>query len=214
MKKATKIITLYKYEELSKEIQEIIKENYLHYNTDILVQDFEFCCSENLNTRFPNSDIKISFDLSYRQGDYFAFYGDISLTDFLNDIINHENYRILFNEKELEWLKNFFGNYYDYYSIPNPEIRFYNSHNFLENVDFYEYDENSDDFFNKTLDKFNEICNRIYDDICSSYYDAGYNWLYEISDTDMSDISEANDWYYDDLGELHLLEEFSEITDC
>lgn len=99
---------VYKFEELSEEAQSRVLANEREWwqsDFDLLIRDF-------LKEKFPNSDLKYQFSLSYCQGDGFNFYGKIDIKDIvkivslsvseieiLNEIDEYLNFKKRFNRR-------------------------------------------------------------------------------------------------------------------
>ncbi len=54
-----------------------------------------------------------------------------------------------------------------------------------------------------TLYKFNELVGEYLDNLCGQLEKDGYNYFYEISDEDLQDACEANEWEFDEDGNLY-----------
>lgn len=54
------------------------------------------------------------------------------------------------------------------------------------------------------IDKFEKMVISIFFKLCSAYEKEGYSYLYEISDEEMNDLSEANEWEYLEDGSLFI----------
>ena len=87
-KTVTREFTVYSFSELSEEAKERVRQDYLESNR--WPEDFQEMMKSDLDTLFPNSDLKVSFDSSCSQDEHMNIYGDLSLTDtlnFLSDIL-------------------------------------------------------------------------------------------------------------------------------
>ena len=74
-------INLYKFEELSEEGQEKIKQDYLDSKEAYFFGDD---CVETLRDLFPNSDLNVEFDFSCCQGSGLNICGDLYFMDIFN----------------------------------------------------------------------------------------------------------------------------------
>lgn len=83
MKTITKEVKmdLYKFEELSEEVQERIKQDYLDDKPAYLFTDD---VNEQLYYFFPNSELKVQYDFSCCQGSGLNIYGDLWFMDIFN----------------------------------------------------------------------------------------------------------------------------------
>ena len=75
---------IYEFSELSEEAKAKVKRWYL----DNFYQNEEFSdiCKEELSHRFPKSDLKVQYSLSYCQGDGLNVYGTLNLKDVLYNL--------------------------------------------------------------------------------------------------------------------------------
>ena len=87
MRTVTKTYNVYKYNELSEDAKEKVKQWYL--DDDFSPQEFENSCMDALNRLFPNSDLKVQFSLSACQGDGFNIYGKLDLSDVFMPAMLH-----------------------------------------------------------------------------------------------------------------------------
>ena len=89
MRTITETKNIYKYEELSEEAKETVKQWYL--NDEFMAQDFEETTLERLYELFKNSKLKVQFSLNSCQGDGLNIYGKLNLMDVFTAIRNPEN---------------------------------------------------------------------------------------------------------------------------
>ena len=100
MRTITIIKNIYTFNELSEKAKEKVRQDYLsdEFRTEIFSED----CMNRITELFPNSNLKIQFSLNGCQGDGFNIYGEISLTDLL------ENLKNKFSSEELKILEQYF----------------------------------------------------------------------------------------------------------
>lgn len=75
---------IYEFSELSEDVKTKVKEWYL--NNFYQNEEFSDMCKEELSHRFPKSDLKVQYSLSYCQGDGLNVYGTLNLKDVLYNL--------------------------------------------------------------------------------------------------------------------------------
>ena len=75
---------IYEFSELSEDAKAKVKEWYL--NNFYQNEEFSDMCKEELSHRFPKSDLKVQYSLSYCQGDGLNVYGTLNLKDVLYNL--------------------------------------------------------------------------------------------------------------------------------
>ena len=75
---------IYEFSELSEDVKAKVKEWYL--NNFYQNEEFLDICKEELSHRFPKSDLKVQYSLSYCQGDGLNVYGTLNLKDVLYNL--------------------------------------------------------------------------------------------------------------------------------
>lgn len=156
-----KEITLYKFNELEKDIQKKLIEKEKEYQLDsycdfCLKDDMTYCASELLIKYFKIDTIdNVYYDLSYSQGSGSMIEFDINIKDLNN------KYHIL-NEEEMRYIQ-------DKGIINNIEIRHNNSNyyheytfsfNYYDNFGYWDYEDIKDDY-NINKEDFDTIEDRI-----------------------------------------------------
>lgn len=190
--------TVYNFNELSNNAKEKVKEWYLNG------QDAEFFYEDSMayiNELFPNSELDIQFSLGYCQGDGFNIYGEISFFDLI------KNLKDKFTEKEkrfLEWAFNESG-INSYTMQMNNHYCYCNAflHEFTEDV-FYELDYYRMKNIKKDiLDKFNTEARYYIGHICKEFENDGYDYFYEISNEELEDWADANEYEFTEDGNIY-----------
>lgn len=203
MRKITEVKTynVYRFEELSQAAKEKVREWYLE-GQSTLNYIFTEDCENRLSELFPNSDLKVQYSLNYCQGDGFNIYGEIRLDELLEKIAEK------FTEKELKFFKWAFSEYDTSYKMA------YNNHycycycicsdnEFMEDI-FYEMDNwYFRNIPEKTLEKFNKLAGEYLDSLCKEFEKEGYEWFYEISEEDLQEHCEANDYEFLENGQVY-----------
>lgn len=183
-------IDLYKFEELSEEVQEKIKQNYI---TDKHAYIFTDDVDEQLHYLFPNSEIKVQYDFGCCQGDGLNIYGNLYFKDIFNaykliDLL--KNPFTSKEEKTLEYISEFIDTVY------LEENQNY-TYSLIEQNDFFEQITESYmlDFDNpetnyhqsELIKKLDKEIKSIFNDLVNTYYKAGEKYFYEVTEDDIED---------------------------
>ena len=197
---------VYKYEELSDKAKEKAKEEYLNNpwkNDDLYCQ-----IKWDLGELFPNSNLKVQYSLSYCQGDGLNVYGRVQLCDLSNVHAKAPTYNHLQKFNAKEWKR-----FSHYYEAVCPRIELPMNHRYgycmasrldfaddmigeLEDMYYSNIDEN-------LIREFEKAIKELFCAYCNSWEEAGYRYLYEVEDEEMSELSEANEWEYYEDGRLY-----------
>lgn len=201
MKVVTREYEVYGYEELDTRAKEKVKNWYL--NDEIRAKELTEMYSKGLRRAFPDSDLKVQWSLSSCQGDGVNIFGVLHLDDILKvpeknyfDFLNE--YKGYFTEKEKRTIK-FYNNLcnditlpvnrnYTYCKVSQAEIT-YNMVDILEN-------ENIRNINMDVIDKLEKYIIDIITDICRSWENTGYDYLYNIEDDELKEICDSNEWHF------------------
>lgn len=189
--------TVCKFEELSDEAKEAVKRWYL--NDPCMVEMFTENCEQDLENLFPKSELKVEYSLNYCQGDGFNIYGKIYLDEVLEKIADK------FTEKEMKFFKWVFNEYGSSYKMESNRHYCYcicSRNDFSEDILCNMEDDNMRGIPTETLKKFNKLVGEYLDNLCKEFEKEGYSFLYEISDEDMQETCEANEWEFTADGSL------------
>lgn len=205
MRTVTKTYNVYKYNELSEEAKEKVKQWYL--DDDFRPQVFENSCMDALNTLFPNSDLKVQFSLSSCQGDGFNIYGKLDLSDVFyacnvahnvahNTLDEFENYMTEHEQKTIKAYMETCGqhvtlpyNNYYYYCMAD---RLDFAEDWIEELKYDRYKNIQVD----TIRKMEKLVIEIFSTLSKNYEKAGYKFFYEVDDEELEDACENNNWEF------------------
>lgn len=199
MQQLIKIYNVYSYSELSDEAKEKAKEDYLndYCRSEALTNIY----MEDLKNIFPNSDLKIQWSLNGCQGDGVNIYGNLNI----NDIFNLPNVTDMkwigdeLTEKEIRTMKFYMSEYQEDIILPMNRRYCYCYINHIDfSADFYSALENIGirNINSNVLCKIEGIIRKVTKELCNRYEIIGEDYLYNISDEEMEETSEANDWKY------------------
>ena len=189
-KTITRAYTVYEYKELCEEAKEKVREWYLEGQEAYIFTDM---CKENLKSMFPNSELEVEYSLSYLQGDGFNIYGTIYLDEVLEKIADK------FTAKELkffEWAFNQYGSTFKMEANRHYCYCICSRHDFSEDILCDMEDDQMRGIPTETLEKFSNLVGEYLDGLCGDFEKEGYAYFYEISDEDLREACEANEWTF------------------
>ena len=203
MKKVIRIYNVYDYAELSEEAKEKAKEWWLDgQEPEIFTEN----CEENLAYLFPNSDLRVEYRLAYCQGDGLNIYGELDPLDVIDllrekkcgDTFSEENKS--FTEKNEKTIKAYVKMFNFKISLPMNRSGY--THCIADRTDFADEWIEELEFNNfrsinlEAIKKFECIVASVFRKLAAQYEEDGYEYFYEISNEDMEEICEANEYRF------------------
>lgn len=203
-KTVTREFTVYSFSELSEEAKERVRQDYLESNR--WPEDFQEMMESDLDTLFPNSDLKVSFSVCYCQDDYMGIYGEFSLTDILN-FLSSADFTENFTEKEICFLKWAVSEYPQTIKLNgnNYYVRKYGIAWDSDLTSDLEYDleyDNIRDIRYNTLEKIEKVMTEIFEKICRKYFEYAEKFFYEVDDSEVEEWAEDNDYCFTEDGKI------------
>lgn len=196
---------IYKYEELSKEAKERVKQDFL--NDEYRNEEFKEFFKEELDRLFPNGEVDMQYSLNGCQGDGVNVYGKIAIDDlsllkdrvedkkFYEQIIeyfeNIDTYTINEISREINEYKE---NEEDYIEIP--ENRFY-TYCLASRIDLSDWTGENQ---YRNFEKYAQDIMKIF---CGIWEDYGYNFFYKIGEEELKDLCDANGYEFLEDGILY-----------
>lgn len=181
---------VYEYKELCDKAKEAVKEWYLRGQE---AYPFTESCMEYLQELFPNSELQVEYSLNYCQGDGFNIYGKIRLHEVLEKIADKFTAKEL---KFLDWMFNRYGSTYEMKPNRNYTYCICSRNDFAEDFLDWLAEELMRGIPTETLRKFNKLVGEYLDNLCGEFEKNGYTYFYEVSDEDLRDACEANEWMF------------------
>lgn len=193
---------IYKFNELSDKAKEKAKEWYLE-NQDASI--FADMIEEDLVFLFGrDSNLNVQFSLGYCQGDGLNIYGELPIENFIKCIEDEvagelKKYKGALSAEEIAKLLEY-AEYVPDVELPE-NIRYcYCKANCIE---YYLYDSDIEEYIGKIdeqlVEKFNNILQGAFSDLCGHWEKAGYEFFYEVDNATMEEMCEANEWeFYED----------------
>lgn len=213
MKEVTMVFNVYRFEELNEEAKEVVKQWYLDgQDTNIFSDDLK----SQLDVFFPNSDLNANYNLNCSQGDYVNINGNISLKDVLwfaeKEKLNQETYEYahdFFTEEELSLLIGWFE---EMETIKLSQVSYgvYEPACIMGIVDFLEEEKDYGKYVKHNLKfpigivkKFQRFFVDSLTALTNEFKEMGYNFFYEISDEDLQELCENNDYWFYENGKFY-----------
>lgn len=205
MRTVTMEYKVYKYNELSDGAKQEVKKWFLDRQEPFIFTDM---CKEDLYNLFGENDLEVEYSLNSCQGDGFNIYGKIraeqifgclekhnggeQLEKFENVLTDKEKRTILHYAKECGKIELPSNNHYSYCMADYIDIKDEWSCDLEFNCGY----KNIND---KVLEKFETLVKEIFSELCKGYEQIGYEYFYEISDEDLEEECEANEYeFYED----------------
>lgn len=192
---------IYKFSELDEEAKEKAKQWYLDGREPC---DFTDDCQRDLEMLFLNSDLKVQYSLGCCQGDGLNIYGLLNINDCLNLLSNHNagdtfnEYDIL-TEKEIRTVQHYLDFTQECISLPM-NMRY--CYSLADRIDVYDMygdmleQECIRDINHSLLEKLQNIVRGMIGTLAKEYERNGYEYFYEISDEDMEENCEVNEYEF------------------
>lgn len=199
----TEVITttynIYKFNELTEEAKEKVKEWYLNgQEAFIFTED----CKQDLYNLFGKNDLDVQYSLAYCQGDGFNIYGRISAEDIFNCLEKHNGgtqlaqFEDMLTEKEKKTILHY-ASECGAIELPMNHRYCYSLADYIDIADAWEYNLYGFKNINvDTLKKFEKLVKGIFHTLCNAYEKWGYDYFYEISEEDLEDACNANEWEF------------------
>ena len=202
MRTATVEYNVYKYNELSDEAKEKVKQWYLEGREEFI---FTEDCEQDLENLFGENDLKVQYSLGYCQGDGFNIYGKISTKSILNCLEKHnggtqlEQFENMLTEKERKTILHY-AEECGCIELPMNSRYCYCTAGYADIAEDWEYQlENYSRYKNinkEVLKKFEKMVHGIFVILCKDYEKMGYEYFYEISEEDLEEMCEANGYEF------------------
>lgn len=204
-----KRIKLYEYKELSETAKEKVRAWFIddELRGYLLTDDFKELW---INYYFPNSKLDVEWQLCYCQGDGVNVGGNFDFDDLIS-YAKHSNWKIDFTEKEMKRL---------HYYMDNTEIKVGKNKRYgycvVQSDDYFVTDWTYDLSYCKNLDedlleRLSSLFCSVIRELCRDMKNYGYKFLYEPDDEEIVYMAEANDWLFDEFG--NVVYDYDELKD-
>ena len=195
----TKTYDIYKYNELSDSAKEKVKAWYLEGQEPFI---FTEDCKQDLYNLFGDNDLDVQYSLAYCQGDGFNIYGKIDAENIFNCLEKHNGgvqlakFENKLTDKEKRTILNYARECGEI-EIPMNRHYCYSMSDYIDIAEDWEY--KLVDYKNintEALKKFEKLVKGIFRTLCNSYEKWGYEYFYEISEEDLEEMCEVNEWEF------------------
>lgn len=202
MRTATIEYQVYKYIELSDEAKEKARAWYLEGREPYV---FTEIVMEDLYNLFGENDLQVQYSLGYCQGDGLNIYGKINAENIFKCLENHnggtqlEQFENVLTEKEKKTILHY-AELCGEIELPINNRYCYCIARYVDVAEEWEYIlENHFDYSNinkEALEKFENLVQEVFEKLCASYEEQGYEYFYEISEEDLEEMCEANGYEF------------------
>jgi len=188
MKTVTETFNIYTFDELTEKAKLKALDYYVEHLTDC--DDFTDDCLNLLHDLFPNSKLKVEYDLSQCQGDFFNFYGTLNLTDLYSHISSklsskqNRFYKYILKE----WACSCEIPCWNYYTVGNTSI----IDAPVSAMEHYGYSN----IPYSDIETINTIARDYLSEVCESLKNEGYEYFYPDSDYIRSYYCDDNECYF------------------
>lgn len=208
MKTITVEYNVYKYNELSEEAKESVKRWYLDGQEPFI---FTEDCKMDLYNLFGKNNLDVQYSLSSCQGDGFNIYGRINAESIFDCLEKHnggtqlERFEDMLTDKEKKIILTYAEECGEI-ELPMNNRYCYSLADYIDIVEDWIWKlENYSDYTNineEVLRKFEKLVRGIFAELCRTYEKWGYDYFYEISEEDLEEACEANEWEFLEDGSI------------
>ena len=201
MRTMTVEYNIYKYNELSEEAKEAVKEWYLENQEPYF---FTEMCKEDLYCLFGKNNLDVQYSLASCQGDGLNIYGKINAKDIINCLNNHnggaefKEFEDVLTEDEKKIILAYAEDCGEV-KLPMNNRYCYSLADYIDIVEDWTWElENADytDINEEALNKFEKLVREMFGKLCRTYEKWGYDYFYEVSEEDLEEACEANEWEF------------------
>lgn len=202
MRTATVEYRVYKFNELSAEAKEKVKQWYLDgQESYIFTEDVK----EDLSCLFGDNELDVQYSLGYCQGDGFNIYGKVDTENIFKCLEEHRageqlaEFENMLTDKEKKTILHY-ANEVGEIELPSNNRYCYCAASHIDIADDWEYQlENCSYYKNinkEALEKFESLVKGIFETLCNSYEKWGYEYFYEIDEETLDELCEANGYEF------------------
>ncbi len=201
MRTMTVEYNVYKYNELSEEAKEAVKEWYLENQEPYF---FTEMCKEDLYCLFGKNNLDVQYSLASCQGDGLNIYGKINAKDIINCLNNHnggaefKEFEDVLTEDEKKIILAYAEDCGEV-KLPMNNRYCYSLADYIDIVEDWTWGLENAYYTNineEALKKFEKLVREMFGKLCRTYEKWGYDYFYEVSEEDLEEACEANGWEF------------------
>lgn len=187
---------VFTFSELSTEAKEVVKNWYLQ---DMDAEVFTGNISEVLSSEYGINTLETFYSLSYCQGDGLCLYGYIPFTALKSEKFKKIAFKgfTISDYKAFSELENY-ASQIDF----NHNSRYYYASSVNIDIDYYCNSSKMEKLIDKMINKLLTNIKSWYFSECSKFENEGYSYFYEISEEDLNENCECNDYEFTADGKL------------
>lgn len=199
---------IYKYNELSEEAKEKVKEWYLENFKDSFI--FTEICEEDLYNLFGENDLEVQYSLASCQGDGFNIYGKIDVRNIFECLEKHnggnqlEKFENVLTDKEKKTILNY-AEECGKIVLPTNNRYCYSLADYIDIANEWTYDLEYAGYSNintEVLEKFEKMVRGIFETLCRDYEKQGYEYFYEAEEEELEEMCEIHEWEFLEDGKI------------
>lgn len=216
MRKVTITYNLYTYDELSDDAKENAKQWYLQNcrKPFFFTEDVE----QDLENLFGENNFDVQYQLSYCQGDGLNIFGSVAVSNVIKFVKEHQ-----LNERSFDSLYNILTDEEMdtilLYSKETDGIALHqNIHDCYCMAEYIEFTDEWEEQLEwaiendrvdyksintELIEKFEQLVKDIFHELCNMYADWGYQYFYEVSDEEMTEVCKANNFEFLEDGTIY-----------
>lgn len=193
---------VYQYNELSEDAKAKVKSWYLEGREPFI---FTEMCEEDLYNLFGDNDLQVQYSLGYCQGDGFNIYGKIDAGSILKCLENNNGgtqlaeFKDVLTDKEKKTILHY-AEECGKIELPLNNRYCYSLADYIDIKESWEYDlecySGFENINTEALEKFEKMVRGIFETLCNSYEKDGYEYFYEISEEELEEMCEANQYEF------------------
>lgn len=210
MRTITKEYNIYTFNELSEEAKGKVKEWYLEGQEEFI---FTENCLQGLENLFGKNSLEVQYSLGSCQGDGLNIYGEIEAEAIFSCLENHnggqqlEQFENALTDREKKTILAY-AEECGKIQLPMNSPYCYSLASRIDIAEDWEWQLETYSAFNKieidVLKKFEKVVRNIFSILCDTYESWGYEYFYKISDEDLAEHCEANEYEFFEDGTLAL----------
>lgn len=198
MRTTTVEYKVYNYNELSENAKERVRQWYLDSQEPYIFTDM---IKEDLYYLFGKNNLNVQYSLASCQGDGINIYGKISALKILKCMEKLEEFKNVLTKEEKETILKY-DKQCGEIELPYNNHYCYSLSEYIDIKDEWKYDLEDENINEQLLEKFENLVQEIFYELCKNYEKQGYEFFYEVDEEELEDFCEANGYEFLEDGKL------------